>query len=160
LEEAYQSARQRLGEAAVKAFEEGDREDWQARMEKMRELSAAERETFTQEVAGILDEEKAKEAGAVLGTFSRTWDMTTRSLGEIVSDEESREKAVYAAGKVIADSEASMTEEGDREARREARRKMMETLGAELEKVLSAEDFAKWKEMSERFRGGGRGGQN
>jgi hypothetical protein len=148
----YKAARER----AMKAFEavpSGEGGDFRSRMEAFRKVRDSEREALAKDLAGILDAEKAKKAGEEMGLFSGFWDVMTKSLADIVANEDTRIKAVLAvnASLVKMDKEFSANREGGggSEGRRERFQKSRDELNTELGKILSEDEMKKWKESNE-----------
>jgi len=160
LTDAYKAAResQRKAIEAAAVQQQGDRRDFRAMME----VNQAEKAKLETAIKAFLNPEQTAKALATLGTFSRRWDPMVAELDSMKLEPKANDEAMKLVADYVAESEkarqAGMA--APDEGMREKLTQMKEKLDADLAKILSAEQLAKWKEATatRRGRGGARGG--
>jgi len=128
----------------------------------MMEVNQAEKAKLETAIKAFLNPEQTAKALATLGAFSRRWDPMVAELDGMKLEAKANDEAMKLVADYIAESEkarqAGMTARD--EGMREKLTQMKEKLDADLSKILSPEQLAKWKEATAMRgrRSGARGG--
>jgi hypothetical protein len=153
---AYKVSRERL-QKAIEATPPAEGGGWRERMDLFRKNRDLEREALAKDLAGFLDDGQAKKVMEILGLLSNQWDFMTKTLSDIVTQEDKLLKAILVVnshlGKVEGQFAATPPSEGSGEDLRERFRQSREALNAEMAKILSEEELKKWQESTERRQG-------
>jgi len=155
LVDAYKAARASHRKALEAKLGEGARPDSE-NYAAMREVVAAERTKLETALKGFLSPEETQKAMATLGSFSRRWDQMTAVLSGMKLDPKVEAQAMDTVAAYVAESTAGMTAQpapADREAFRQKSQEARDKVDAEMAKILSQEQLAKWKESTARRRG-------
>ena len=154
LVDAYKAARASHRRAMEAKLGEGARPDAQ-NYAAMGEVATAERTKLETALKGFLTAEETQKAMATLGSFSRRWDQMTAVLNGMKLDEKVQAQAMDTVAAYVAESAAGMMTQpapADREALRQKSQQAREKLDAEMAKILSPDQLAKWKESTARRR--------
>lgn len=146
LVEAYKAARNSQG-AALRALREGG---GQRDPGQFTEVNKAEKAKLEEALKGFLNPEQTAKALATLGTFSRQWDRQVVVLDGMGLEDSVKAQAMKLVANCAVESDkvmqAALAEGTDFRAIREKTAPLREKLDAELAKILSEEQMAKWKE--------------
>ena len=154
LVDAYKAARAGHRTAVEAKLGEGarpDRENYAAMME----VVTAERTKLETALKGFLSAEETQKAMATLSAFSRRWDQMTAVLSGMKLDPKVEAQAMDTVAAYVAEATAGMPAQpapADREAFRQKSQAARDKLDAEMAKVLSPDQLAKWKESAARHR--------
>jgi hypothetical protein len=122
----------------------------------MREIAAAERTKLETALKGVLSAEETTKAIGPLGAFSRRWDQLVTVLSGMKLEPKIEAQAMSALAAYVAESAAApmpaQPAPADIEASRKKSQEARDKLDAEMAKILSADQLAKWKESSSRRR--------
>ena len=156
LVDAYKAAR----ESHIAAFRETMGQGGRPEPGKRMEITKAEAAKFETALKGFLKPEEVTKAMASLGTLNTRWDRMVTVLDGMNLEEKPRAEAmklveqnVAETGKIMQGAAAG----GDFQAMREKMAPLRDKLDADLAKVLSADQMAKWKEATTMRGGQGRG---
>lgn len=148
LKDAYKAARESQRKAIESAAtqQQGGRRDFR----KMMEVNQAEKAKLETAMNAFLKPEQTAKALATLGTFSRRWDPMVAELDGMKLEAKASDAAMKLVADYVAESEkarqAGMTTRD--EGMRDQLAKLKDKLDADLAKILSAEQLAKWKEAT------------
>lgn len=155
LVDAYKAARASHQKARDEKLGEGGPRSREA-YEAMRAVTEAERAKFETALKAFLTPEETQKAMATLGSFSRRFDQLVVVLEGMKLDKEKQAQAMDVLLAYVAETGTMMTQAGpdaDREALRAKMQAAQEKMNAEMAKVLTEEQMAKWREASSRRRG-------
>jgi len=152
---AYQTTRQSLFESMRASMQDrgGDREAFMQKMQQSREEA---KQTFAKEIAAFLNQEQTEKATEMLGSFSSFYDRMTQSLSEIVEDRKVLLQTVSVVGTHLIPKKEAQEGQAESQGERGGMRgwrwspEVKEKVDAELAKLLTEEQLAKWKEATNR----------
>lgn len=157
LTDAYLTAREKFGTAMTAQMKPGERPNFEV-MNKIRQDERAALETA---IKAFLTEEQTAKAIAPLGSFQREWDMMVQVLDSMGLTEPAKTNAMNRVLTFVLDT-TSARQKADPsaswEAMRETNRALKQAIDADMAKILSADQMAKWTEATSRHGRGRPGG--
>lgn len=161
LVETYQATRKTFDASLRERMSQGGGgggPNWQEAVE----FAQGERTKLETALKGFLNEEQAGKAMASLGglTGGGRWDRMVLAIDQLGLDDAKKSEALAAVSNYIAESNKMMQDAaggGNLDDMRTKGQELRGKLDAELEKIITAEQLAKWKELTPMRRGGGAG---